>query len=395
MGSADNNSEPAISTPLSVVWAAAISLIFVIGTFCAFYFGEYPRLVRLTGSLAPASGLSVVSPAAAGYVTSIDAKEGEYVSEGQLLFRIAAPADSVAAASVGADITDEIADQQQQIASDIAQLKDLAATRREITEASIAGLRRELAMLSEEVQLAQERLTLSDEQAKRLAELSVQGHVSKAQLDEAAHARLGLRSTLLELERTKKAKELQIFAEERALQENDVSTSLQLSALDAKRSELNQLLVERKRIASPDIVAPIAGHLLGFQVHLGQQISPGEPLAFIVRRGSRLNAELCATGNQIPQIRVGQRVRLRYPAFPLEKYGTYSGTVTTASRVVPPSAPTQCFLVRVRLNDQSVRNGDEQIPLVAGMPVSADVRVDDRTLLELVFGPFLRMKESI
>ena len=64
------------------------------------------------------------------------------------------------------------------------------------------------------------------------------------------------------------------------------------------------------------------------------------PLLSIIPTGSDLEAQLFAPSQAIGFIKAGQLVRMRYNAFPYQKFGHYEGEVANISRssVTPPAS---------------------------------------------------------
>ena len=88
--------------------------------------------------------------------------------------------------------------------------------------------------------------------------------------------------------------------------------------------------------------------------------------------------------------------RLKYEAFPFQRYGAQDGVVTEVSRTVLSPEETgipgirlaePVFRVRGRLAAQRLDAYGASVPLRAGMLLSADIVVDRRTLLEWLLDP--------
>jgi membrane fusion protein len=109
-----------------------------------------------------------------------------------------------------------------------------------------------------------------------------------------------------------------------------------------------------------------------------------------------LLAHLYAPSSAIGFIRAGQTVRLRYEAFPFQKFGHHEGRVLQVSRTplppgeVPASARDEpMYRITVALERQTVRAYGSEQPLAAGMQLEADVLLERRRLIEWIFEPVL------
>ena len=101
-------------------------------------------------------------------------------------------------------------------------------------------------------------------------------------------------------------------------------------------------------------------------------------------------------------LRPGQRVLLRYEAFPYQKFGHQEGTVAVVSRsaLSPAELPASVaglahlagktdpvYRVTVALSSQSVRAYGSAVDLSPGMQLDADVVLENRRLVEWMLEP--------
>ena len=110
-------------------------------------------------------------------------------------------------------------------------------------------------------------------------------------------------------------------------------------------------------------------------------------------------------GSEVTRVRPGQRVLLRYDAYPYQKFGHYEGTVTSVSRAtVSPGelaglpAATEAgglaadagepvYRVTVALDRQTANAYGAPAALQPGMTVQADVLIESRRVWEWVLDP--------
>ena len=129
----------------------------------------------------------------------------------------------------------------------------------------------------------------------------------------------------------------------------------------------------------------------------------GAPVATIIPAGETLDVHLFVTSSAVGFIKPGQAVRLRYDAYPYQKFGQYAGTVT---EVVGADIPGRdltnrfpqladkgpaFFRVTVRPGAMHVLGYGKQFPLRPGMTLMADVRLENKRLIEWIFDPLFAM----
>jgi membrane fusion protein len=149
------------------------------------------------------------------------------------------------------------------------------------------------------------------------------------------------------------------------------------------------------------VTAPQAGIVTAIAAERGQQVGP-QPLATLLPSGSPMEAHLFAPSRAIGFVERGQRVRVRFAAYPFQKFGQYDGEVVQVSRValapaeLPPQLalpgpPESLYRVTVRLAAPHVMAYGQAQPLAAGMQLEADVMQDRRRLIEWVFEPLIAL----
>jgi membrane fusion protein len=122
----------------------------------------------------------------------------------------------------------------------------------------------------------------------------------------------------------------------------------------------------------------------------------------IVPAGSKLVAHIFCPSRAVGFLRVGQRVLLRYAAYPYQKFGHHQGSVLSISHsaVSPGELPARLaglsslvgttepvYRVTVGLASQGITGYGEALPLQPGMLLEADVLLERRRLVEWMLGP--------
>ena len=170
------------------------------------------------------------------------------------------------------------------------------------------------------------------------------------------------------------------------------------AAEDLKKVELRRQLIVLKASADA-IVLEIANRTIGSVVR------EAETLFVLVPRDVPLQAEVNVEGRDIGQVSVGQPVRIKFEAFPFQKYGTGTGTVRVVSQdsfAPDPKAEgarrttAPYYRVLVDISDAHLRLPSERIHMIPGMAVTAEMKVGRRSVMSYFLYPLLRgLDESI
>lgn len=125
----------------------------------------------------------------------------------------------------------------------------------------------------------------------------------------------------------------------------------------------------------------------------GFVLNTTEPVITIVP-DSNLVANVFVTNKDIGFISEGMEVELQIDAFPATEFGTIPGElVSIGEDVLEPeqNRPFYAFPVTIEVEQQYFEIGDEEtkeIPLQAGMAVSANIKVRERTVISLFLDRF-------
>lgn len=193
-----------------------------------------------------------------------------------------------------------------------------------------------------------------------------------------------------------------VFAEEflRTAYQELVETlsKRQGAAEELKKAELRRQLIVLQAPADA-VVLEIANRTVGSVVR------EAETLFVLVRRDMQLQAEVNVEGRDIGQVTVGQPVRIKFEAFPFQKYGTATGEVRVISQdAFSPDAKAEgarrttapYYRVLVDLQDTHLRLPPERIQLIPGMAVTAEMKAGQRSVISYFLYPLLRgLDESI
>ena len=134
-------------------------------------------------------------------------------------------------------------------------------------------------------------------------------------------------------------------------------------------------------------------------------VREAETLFVLVPRDVPLQAEVNVEGKDVGQVVVGQPVRIKFEAFPFQKYGTGSATVRVVSQdtFAPDTQgegarrmPAPYYRVLVDVTDTKLRLQPERIQMIPGMAVTAELKVGRRSVISYFLYPLLRgLDESI
>jgi HlyD family secretion protein len=139
------------------------------------------------------------------------------------------------------------------------------------------------------------------------------------------------------------------------------------------------------------IVAPVDGVITDVtSTQPGDKLQANTPLGGIAPKGARpvLKAEIAESDRGF--LREGLAVKLKFNAFPYQRYGLIDGTLEFISPAARPSVQTKQLIYegRIRLDRDFYEVAGRRYPLHYGMMATAEIVVRERRLIDLAIDPF-------
>ena len=139
------------------------------------------------------------------------------------------------------------------------------------------------------------------------------------------------------------------------------------------------------------ILAPVDGVITDVtSTQPGDKLQANTPLGGIAPKGARpvLKAEIAESDRGF--LREGLAVKLKFNAFPYQRYGLIDGTLEFISPAARPSVQTKQLIYegRIRLDRDYYEVAGRRYPLHYGMMATAEIVVRERRLIDLAIDPF-------
>ena len=144
------------------------------------------------------------------------------------------------------------------------------------------------------------------------------------------------------------------------------------------------------------VVAPCAGTVLRLRVRAAEAVvAEGDALGEIACAGERLRAELTVPQSGLSLVRPGQGAKLRYDAFPYQRFGVRFGIVRWVGPGTVDPSDSGAFRALVDLDGATFDVQGQPRPLLVGMGGIADIVVGRRTLVSYAFEPIRQLRENM
>ena len=394
-------------------------------------FGQLDIVAVADGKLVPASYLKIVQPAEQGVVKEILVKEGEPVTQGEVLIRMDAVLTDADVNAIQADydnkhLTLRRIEAQLSGAKFARQKEDPPALYEQVAAQYAANVRAyENSLAQERSALEKSRLDLAAaeqtrakleqvlphyiEQERAFEKLAKDGFAGRIMATDKARERIEKEQDLRTQEfiiRSNRALIAQ-FEQKLAQITADYRRQLQTERVDVAsqrekaRQELSKHAYRRELL---ELRAPAAGTVKDLATHtIGTVTASGTILMTLVPRDEKLVAEVWIGNQDVGFVRPDQAAKLKLAPFQFQKFGMIEGKVlrvsADATEAPSPNMRSDALTGRdrplgplayralVELGDQHVDSDGVRYPLAPGMQVSAEVHLGTRTVLEYLLSP--------
>ena len=408
----DNQGSILIDASLNQHLFVAASMFVLMGIIFFVVFAEYTRRGTLNGVVSPTGGIVKVQANDEGYAEKVFVTEGQKILSGEPLYEIKTERYDEFGQGVKKRIVTAIENQITLLNERRNKEIEKSQHQLQVIDYDQVRLSEEASILEVVVDLSEQELKLAQSLVDKQQVLVNKQFISKIEFQrqrlelitlktKVQTQRLSLQRLLREKAKLKETKETLQLELDIALQE----IYCQLQQFDQSKIEIF--------IKPSQVVSPVDGVVASIFVKEGHSVNKGQPLLVVIPKGEEpAIVELYASSRSIGFLQKGQGVRLRFDAFPYEKFGVQQGVISSISKsavsaeMLPNSPLIQSQLsranggmglyqVRVKLDKPTITvYGEEQL-FVPGMTLTADIELDTRKVYEWLLEPLYTIQGRI
>lgn len=361
---------------------------------------NFSRKESVVGYLKPSSGVVRIQSQRSAVLKQLYVEDGATVKAGQKLALLSSDEYLAAGHSLSAHLQSSLGLQLVLNSQKRQELIQSFEQQGQQLTAQIQNVKQQLSDNQRQQHLLAERIGLHAERLLSQQELALKGHLPRQQLEQQQDQHLMLQQQLAEVQTLAQSILQQQIQWENQLQALPLEQQRQLQQLQAERLQIEQQKTELLARGEVLLTAPVAGRVTNLVVSIGQQLQGSQVLMQLLPESGFLYAQLLVPTRAFGFIKPGQTTWLRFDAFPYQRFGLYQGEVSQLSKAVlmaqdldsPVQIQEPVYQVQVQLNQQFIEAYGEQMPLQAGMLLSADIVLEQRSVLSWLLEPLFSLK---
>ena len=380
-------------------WAArglawALLAVFALGSIASVAI-SMPEKVTAQFTLTPVRGADPVKAIRGGVVIELLAVEGQAVKQGDLLVTLRSDSAAERTAELQT-IETRLAGAGDSYLNAKRKLESVALSDEQET-LKLEGRVRQLHTLIEH---KRQQLALTERMKNSYEKLYREGIASQAQLtaklievselasevERLVAEQNDARAEIEKLKLTGATRRTEFTEFERDLKEKTKTGEIRADALKSGLTNIDGNQVR--------LLAQCSGVVLKLKVRdKGAVVGEGETVAELACGGNKLVAELNVPESGVGKLKLDQGVKLKYDAFPYQRFGAKHGRLAWLSPAKGEGATN--FTARVELTETEIPVKGQSRALSAGMTGTAEIVVGKRTLLSYVFEPIKQLRENL
>jgi len=394
-----------LATPLSFKWWAALALALAIAVIAFLIVGHYTRRETVVGQLQPSAGVLTLRAQITGTVTHVFVHEGGQVDAGQPLLEVSSNLVSASMGDTHAVVSTQLRAQEAQIRASLADLQPQATARTNDLQTRIGMLAAQIRQIDGQLALQRKQAVTANNFVEKIRPVLEKGVISLAQFNAYQAAALSDQAEVKALERQRLDTEQQRSTLQAQLTQLPLDNAAKSNQLRGRLAQLDAQLAENEAQRDTLLRAPSTGTVSTLLVKPGQNVTDDQPLLSVLPKSSKLEAQLLVPSSAIGFVSAGDRVVLRYQAYPYQKFGQQYGKVTQVSRsalspgeaasLLGQNVTTPLYRVLVRLDHQTIDAYGKAEGLKPGMALNADILLDRRNLWQWVFEPLYGLRQQL
>ncbi len=361
---------------------------------------SFNRKETVSGYLKPDLGVARIAPQRNGTIVTLFVEDGQTVVAGQKLALISSDEYLEQGSNLSSQLLSALEQQKTNLKLRLNEYEISFRQQKATLEGQLANAKSQLSEVRSQQAVMVERFKWNEQKLKDYQHLRERGHISNTEFNNLRELVLTLQQQQKDLQINYQAKQgqlLQLEAQYLALPNDYEQQKVQISTELAKLSQQHSEMSARSEVL---LTAPVAGRVTNLVAELGSMAIAGKSILTIVPENSTLYAVLLVPTRAFGFIQPGQETRMRYEAFPYQRFGLYRGEIVQFSKSVllpnevsmPVPVNEPMYQVHVKLDSQAVNAYGSEVMLQSGMLLSADIVLEQRSLLNWLFEPILSLR---
>jgi membrane fusion protein len=400
----------AILLPGIPAWLIGTGAFLFLVAFISFItLGNYSRRVSVNGEITTLPRPANIYSGVQGVIVKQYVHEGEIVKKNSPLYQI-----DVSKSTTSGVVSDN---KRHDIRKQLDRINDIIDRLKKSKEASLKSLIEQkkqynnaYLLSTDIIKRAEEGIAIMKANMDNYRQYHLKGLITKDQLTYQQTQYYQQQNNLLNLSGQKEQNALQLTSLAGQIETQSADFDNRIFQMELQQYDLRKELFDADQSGKIIVRALSDGMIDSMSVSLGQMVNIGDSLLQIIpENATNYYLVIWVPNDALPYIYTGNKINIKYDAFPAEKFGMFSAVIKTISRT-PASrqemltyqgAPENqlnstgpWYKVIVYPELQAVFYTNKKLPLENGMKAKATLFLEKRKIYQWMISPFYDMKNS-
>ncbi|WP_406894559.1 HlyD family secretion protein [Serratia marcescens] len=400
----------AVLLPGIPLWlVVAFCSIFLLSFLTFILSGTYTRRVNVSGEITSYPRAVNISSGFQGFIIKKFVTEGQMVKKGDPIYQI-----DISKSTHNGVVSDN---QRKDIESQIARIDRIISrleSNKTVTLSTLKNQRLQYGKAFERsteiLKRAEEGITIMKRNMDNYRSYQTKGLISNDQLINQVARYYQQQNNLLSLSGQNEQNSLQITNLDNQIQTQAAEFDNRIYQMELQRYDLKKELLNTDLSGEVIIRSLSDGKIDSLSVTVGQMVNVGDSLLQVIPQSiTHYYLVIWVPNEAIPYITIGDRLNVRYEAFPAEKFGQFSATVEIISKTPASkqemltyqgaprntqSSAIPYYKVIVKPEKQVIAYHNKTMSLENGMKAQSILFLEERKIYQWMISPFYDMKNS-
>ncbi|CAE6931306.1 Secretion Protein [Vibrio sp. B1REV9] len=395
--------EVSLTQPFSIYTPVLVILTFIILLLIFLFNSNYSRKETVKGYLVPNSGLIKIYPNRSGTLDTLFISDGKIVKKGDILAKVVLSRPQVNGIDLSKNVISTLEQQVKLLNRDLKETESLMKREVKALKTKHKYLQSSVENLDKKIQLLERKHQIHRNEYQHYQHLSKKNFISKIDVQKKEQELLHSKEALLNAVTSKLSMLTQINDINYNIDKIPHELKLRITNILKETSVLDRKINEAKNNYTFSIIAKDSGVVTAISAKEGEHLSINRPLLSIIPIDEELVAELFFPTRSAGFVQKNDEARLRFEAFPYQRFGFITGTVTRIDKStvvnneldVPVILDEPVYRVQVKLERQSIKAYGEKFPLKTGMLLEADIILEKRSLFQWLLDPIYSLRGRV
>ncbi|MEL5336661.1 HlyD family secretion protein [Serratia nevei] len=401
----------AVLLPGIPLWlVVAFCSVFLLSFLTFILSGTYTRRVNVSGEITSYPRAVNISSGFQGFIIKKFVTEGQMVKKGDPIYQI-----DISKSTHNGVVSDN---QRKDIESQIARIDRIISrleSNKTVTLSTLKNQRLQYGKAFERsteiLKRAEEGITIMKRNMDNYRSYQTKGLISNDQLINQVARYYQQQNNLLSLSGQNEQNSLQITNLDNQIQTQAAEFDNRIYQMELQRYDLKKELLNTDLSGEVIIRSLSDGKIDSLSVTVGQMVNVGDSLLQVIPQSiTHYYLVIWVPNEAIPYITIGDRLNIRYEAFPAEKFGQFSATVEIISKTPASkqemltyqgaprntqSSAIPYYKVIVKPEKQVIAYHNKTMSLENGMKAQSTLFLEERKIYQWMISPFYDMKNSV